>query len=140
MIFPAPWTNLVLSLFWIFAGLAGTGMTFSAQFRAYLKTYPQEGIFCGLYLVAIFCYDYRIWARGSFIRFSIPLLPFVCYAPHRMVAKKPADRVVFGRGCADTGRLFGGRGSKWFERMTGAVGFPNRRARKDGYSGLFWRR
>jgi hypothetical protein len=45
MIYPAPWTNLVLSFFRMFAVLAGTGMMFSARFRAYLKTYPQEAYF-----------------------------------------------------------------------------------------------
>ena len=45
MIYPAPWTNLVLSFFRMFAVLAGTAMMFSARFRAYLKTYPQEAYF-----------------------------------------------------------------------------------------------
>jgi hypothetical protein len=43
--------------------------------------------------------------------------------PHRVLAKKPAGRVVFGRGYADTGCLFGGRGSKWFETMTAQLDF-----------------
>lgn len=41
---------------------------------------PAGGIFRALYLVAIFCYDYLIWARGRFIRLSMPVLPFVFYA------------------------------------------------------------
>jgi hypothetical protein len=37
--------------------------------------------------------------------------------------QKTAGRVVFGRGYADTGRLFGARGSKWFETMTAQLDF-----------------
>jgi hypothetical protein len=80
MVYPAPWSNLLLSFFWIFLVLLGIGAMFSKRFRKYLRTYPDEGIFCGLYLLAVFCYDYLLWARGSFIRFSIPALPFVFYA------------------------------------------------------------
>ncbi len=88
MIYPAPWTNLVLSFFWIFLVFAGIGMMFSVRFREYLRLYPNEGIFCGLYLLTVFCYDYLIWSRGSFIRFSIPALPFVFYALLELLPKK----------------------------------------------------
>jgi hypothetical protein len=64
---PAPWTNLVLSFFWIGLVLLGVGMMFSDNFRKYAKSYPNEAIFCGLYLFAIFSYDYLIWARSNFI-------------------------------------------------------------------------
>lgn len=85
--YPAPWTNLVLSFFWIGLVLAGVGMMFSNTFRKYARTYPAEVIFCGLYLLAIFSYDYLIWARSSFIRFSIPALPFVFFALLRFLPK-----------------------------------------------------
>jgi|SRR5580658_1120826 hypothetical protein len=89
--YPAPWSNLLLSFFWIGLVLAGVGMMFSSSFRKYAKTYPNEVIFCGLYLLAVFCYDYLIWARGTFIRFSIPALPFVFYALSRFL---PKDRRI----------------------------------------------
>lgn len=73
--YSAPWTNLLLSFFWIGLVLLGVAMMFSSSFRRYAKEYPQEVIYSGLYLVAIFCYDYLIWARSNFIRFCIPVLP-----------------------------------------------------------------
>jgi len=75
--YPAPWTNLVLSFFWIGLVLAGIAMMFSSRFRRYGREHPNEVVFCGLYLLAVFSYDYLIWARSNFIRFSIPALPFV---------------------------------------------------------------
>jgi hypothetical protein len=89
--YPAPWSNLLLSFFWIGLVLAGVGMMFSSRFRKYAKAYPNEAIFCGLYLLVVFCYDYLIWARGTFIRFSIPALPFVFYALLRFL---PKDRRI----------------------------------------------
>lgn len=78
--YPAPWTNLVLSFFWIGLVLVGTGMMFSKNIRSYIHAYPQEAIFAGLYLLSIFSYDYLLWARSNFIRFAIPVLPFVFFA------------------------------------------------------------
>jgi hypothetical protein len=89
--YPAPWSNLLLSFFWIGLVLAGVGMMFSVSFREYAKTHPNEAIFCGLYLLAVFSYDYLIWARTTFIRFSIPALPFVFYALLRFL---PKDRRI----------------------------------------------
>ncbi len=87
--YPAPWTNLLLSFFWIGLVLAGVGMMLSGRYREYAKTHANEAIFCGLYLVAVFCYDYLIWARGNFIRFAIPSLPFVFFA---LLPFLPKDR------------------------------------------------
>ena len=80
MAYHAPWTNLVLSFFWIALVLLGVAMMFSRTFREYARTYPNEAIFCGLYLLTVFSYDYLLWARSNFIRFSIPALPFVFFA------------------------------------------------------------
>ena len=92
--YPAPWTNLVLSFFWIGLVLLGVGMMFSSNFRKYAKSYPNEAIYCGLYLFAIFSYDYLIWARSNFIRFCIPTLPFVFFA---LLPLLPKDRrVIWG--------------------------------------------
>ncbi len=90
--YPAPWTNLVLSFFWIGLVLAGTLMMLSHRFRKYAKEYPAEAVFCGFYLLAIFSYDYLVWARGSFMRFSIPVLPFIFFA---MIIFLPKDRRIF---------------------------------------------
>jgi hypothetical protein len=80
MTYPALWTDLVLSFFWIALVLLGVGMMFSSNLRKYANSYPNEAIVCGLYLFAIFSYDYLIWARSNFIRFCIPTLPFVFFA------------------------------------------------------------
>ncbi len=90
--YPAPWTNLLLSFFWIGIVLAGVGMMFSTRFHEYAKAHPNEAIFCALYLLAIFCYDYLIWARSNFIRFAIPALPFIFYA---LLPLLPKDRRIF---------------------------------------------
>jgi hypothetical protein len=78
--YPAPWTNLVLSFFWIALVLVGIAMMFSRRFRSYANEHVAEVIFCGLYLLAVFSYDYLIWARSNFFRFVIPALPFVFFA------------------------------------------------------------
>jgi hypothetical protein len=90
--YPAPWTNLLLSFFWIGLVLAGVAMMFSRRFREYAKTHPNEAIFCSLYLLAIFSYDYLLWARSNFIRFTIPVLPFVFFA---LLPLLPKDRRIF---------------------------------------------
>jgi hypothetical protein len=71
-------------------------MMFSPRFREYAKVHPNEAIFCTLYLLAIFCYDYLIWARSNFIRFAIPALPFVFYA---LLPVLPKDRRIFWALC-----------------------------------------
>jgi hypothetical protein len=90
--YPAPWTNLLLSFFWIALVLLGVAMMFSGAFRKYAKTYPNEAIFCALYLFSIFSYDYLIWARSHFMRFAIPVLPFVFFA---LLPLLPKDRRFF---------------------------------------------
>jgi hypothetical protein len=89
--YPAPWSNLLLSFFWIGLVVAGVGMMFSRSFREYARAHPNEVIFCGLYLLATFSYDYLIWARSNFVRFCIPALPFVFYALSRFL---PKDRRI----------------------------------------------
>ena len=94
--YPAPWTNLLLSFLWISIVLFGMGMMFSGRFRKFAKEYPQEGIYCGLYLIAIFSYDYLIWARSNFIRFCVPVLPYVFFA---LLPVLPKSRWVFWALC-----------------------------------------
>ncbi len=91
LLYTAPWTNLVLSFSWIALVIAGAVAMFSRELREYWRANPAEAIFCGLYLLATFCYDYLIWARGNFMRFSIPALPFVFFALLRWL---PKDRRV----------------------------------------------
>jgi hypothetical protein len=93
LIYPAPWTNLIVSFFWIGLVLLGVVMMFSRRFREYAREHPNEAIFCGCYLLAVFCYDYLVWARGNFMRFCIPALPFVFYA---LLAWLPKRRWFIG--------------------------------------------
>lgn len=94
--YPSPWTNLLLSFFWIALVLAGTGALFARDFRGYVKANPAEVIFCGLYLLMVFCYGYLIWARSNFMRFSIPALPILFCALLRWLPKD--RRVLWGIG------------------------------------------
>jgi hypothetical protein len=91
MLYPAPWTNLVLSFSWIALVVAGAAAMFSRRLREFWRANPAEAVFSGLYLMAIFSYDYLVWARGNFMRFSIPVLPFVFFALLRWL---PRDRRV----------------------------------------------
>jgi hypothetical protein len=79
--------KLLLSFFWIGLVLLGVGMMFSSKFRKYTKEYPHEVIYCGLYLIAVFSYDYLIWARSNFVRFCIPALPVVFFALSPLLPK-----------------------------------------------------
>ena len=91
IVYPAPWTNLILSFSWIGLVVAGAVAMFSRRMREFWRTNPAEAIFSGFYLLAIFSYDYLVWARGNFMRFSIPVLPFVFFALLRWL---PKDRRV----------------------------------------------
>jgi len=87
ILYPAPWTNLILSFSWIALVIAGGVAMFRRDLREYWSANLAEAIFCGLYLPALFCYDYLVWARGNFMRFSIPVLPFVFFALLRWLPK-----------------------------------------------------
>lgn len=95
ILYPAPWTNLVLSFAWIFFVLiAVIFMVKSSEFRAYCKTHLAEAVFLVPYLWCIFTYNYPYWARGSFARFAIPVLPFVLLALERWIPKD--RRILWG--------------------------------------------
>jgi hypothetical protein len=89
MLYPAPWTNLILSFFWIALVIAGTVAMFQRSLRQHWHNNPAEAIFSALYILAIFSYDYLVWARGNFIRFSIPVLPIIFFA---LLQWLPKDR------------------------------------------------
>lgn len=91
MVYPAPWTNLILSFSWIALVVAGTVAMFRPTLQQFWRSHIPEAVFCALYLLALYCYDYLVWARGNFMRFSIPILPFVFFALLRWL---PKDRRV----------------------------------------------
>jgi hypothetical protein len=91
-IYPAPWTNLVLSSGWILmVVVAVIVMLRSSKFRDYCRTHAVETLFLVPYLCCLFTYNYPMWARSNFARFAIPILPFVFFALYRWL---PKDRRV----------------------------------------------
>jgi len=99
LLYPAPWTNLVLSFSWIFFVLiAVVAMLKSAEFRAYCLAQAVEVIFLVPYLWCLFTYNYPYWARSNFARFAIPTLPFVLIALYRWLPKD--RRILWGIGVA----------------------------------------
>ena len=97
ILYPAPWTNLILSFGWIFLVVLGTiVMAKSSEFHAYCKSHVVEAIFLVPYLWCLFTYNYPVWARSNFERFAIPILPFVLLALCRQLPKD--RRVLWGLG------------------------------------------
>ena len=97
IIYPAPWTNLVLSFGWIFLVLgAVVVMIKSRNFREYCRSHSVEAIFLVPYLWCLFAYNYPYWARGNFARFAIPILPLVLLALYRWIPKD--RRILCGLG------------------------------------------
>ncbi len=81
ILYPAPWTNLVLSFGWILlVSAAVIAAVRSEHYRVYAREFPVENIFAALFLLAVYCYNSPYWARGSFPRFVIPVVPFVLFA------------------------------------------------------------
>lgn len=88
ILYPAPLSNLLLTFGWIFlVSIAVVVMLFSAQFRSYAREHLPEMIFAGPYLLSLYCYNYPAWARGSFPRFAIPIVPFVLLVLQRWLPK-----------------------------------------------------
>jgi hypothetical protein len=92
ILYPAPLTSLLLSFGWIFLVLiAIVAMLGTEHFRNYAREHPPEIIFAAPYLSSLYCYNYPYWARGSFARFAIPIIPFVFVALWRWI---PKDRRI----------------------------------------------
>ena len=88
ILYPAPLTNLVLSFGWIFLVLIGiVAMLATEKFRNYAREHVPEMVFVAPHLLSLYCYNYPYWARGSFPRFAIPILPFVFLALERWLPK-----------------------------------------------------
>jgi hypothetical protein len=97
LMYPSPWTNLVLSFGWILFVLTGIlAMFMTKHFRDYAKAYPVEVIFAGGYLFLLFCYNSPIFARGNFARFAVPVIPFVAVALYAWIPKSRPALWVLG--------------------------------------------
>ena len=90
-----PWTNLVLSFGWISFVIAAVAvMVKSREFRQYCRAHAVEACFLVPYLWCLFTYNYPYWARGTFARFAIPIVPFVLLAFYRWLPKD--RRILWG--------------------------------------------
>jgi hypothetical protein len=88
LLYPSPWTNLVITFGWILLVLAGNiAMVSTKEFRAYAREHVAEAVFVGLYLFFLYSYNAPRLARGNFPRFAIPILPFVFLALLRWLPK-----------------------------------------------------
>ncbi len=73
----SPWTNLIFTSGWIILILVGVLAMTRSRFRDFFREHPAEGLFAILYSTFLFTYNSPQWARAEFVRFSIPILPFV---------------------------------------------------------------
>jgi len=90
ILYPASFSNLVLTFGWIFLVLiAIVAMLWTQDFRNYAREHLPEIVFAAPYLLSLYCYNYPMWARGDFPRFAIPIIPFVLLALKRWL---PRDR------------------------------------------------
>ena len=88
LLYPSPWTNLVITFGWILLVVAGNiAMVSTKEFRAYARDHVAEVVFAGLYLFFLYSYNAPRLARGNFPRFAIPILPFVFLALLRWLPK-----------------------------------------------------
>jgi hypothetical protein len=86
--YSAPWTNLILTWSWIVFMLLGVlAMSLTKHYRKFSKVHVVEAVFAALYLLAIYSYNLPYWARGSFSRFAIPIVPFVLLGLFRWLPK-----------------------------------------------------
>lgn len=94
ILYPAPLTSLLLTFGWIFLVLVAiVAMLGTQQFRDYAREHVPEMVFAAPYLLSLYCYNYPYWARGSFPRFAIPIIPFVFLALGRWIPRWiPKDR------------------------------------------------
>ena len=58
LLYPSPWTNLVITFGWILLVVAGNiAMVSTKEFRAYARDHVAEVIFAGLYLFFLYSYN-----------------------------------------------------------------------------------
>jgi hypothetical protein len=88
VLYPSPWTNLVVTFSWILVVLAGNiAMVSTKEFHDYARDHVAEVVFVGLYLFFLYSYNAPRIARENFPRFAIPILPFVFLALLRWLPK-----------------------------------------------------
>jgi hypothetical protein len=97
ILYPEPWTNLLLTYGWIvLLLLAAIVMITTKRFHHFARRFPVESIFAAMYLTFIYTYNSSYWARGSFPRFALPVLPLALVALYRWIPKNRRVLWVFG--------------------------------------------
>jgi hypothetical protein len=92
-----PWTNVLLTLGWVILVVLGVATMAKKDFRQYAREHGAEAGFALLYIGFLLTYNSSQWARAEFIRFAIPVLPFVLVS---LAKWRPDDRrVLWALGC-----------------------------------------
>jgi hypothetical protein len=92
MLHPAPWTNLLLTYTWIVLLLvAAIVMITTKRFHQFAQRFPVESLFAAMYFWFIYTYNSSYWARASFSRFALPVVPLALVALYPWT---PKDRRI----------------------------------------------
>jgi hypothetical protein len=90
--YPVPWTNLLVTYGWIvLVLLAAISMIATRRLHQLARGFPVEYLFAAMYLTFLYTYNSSYWARGSFPRFALPIVPLALVALNRWI---PKDRRV----------------------------------------------
>lgn len=88
----SPLTNLALTLGWILFVLVALVVAIrSGKFQDYAKAHTAEACFVLVYCIALYTYNPPGWARTSFPRYALPMLPFALFFLRRYI---PTNRKV----------------------------------------------
>jgi hypothetical protein len=85
------WTNVLLTLGWVIFVVLGVATMAKKDFRQYARQNGAEAGFAFLYIGFLLTYNSSQWARAEFVRFAIPVLPFVLVS---LAKWRPDDRRV----------------------------------------------
>lgn len=90
--YPVPWTNLLLTYGWIILVLlAAVSMIITPRFHQFARSFSVEAVFAAIYLAFLYTYNSSYYARGTFPRFALPILPLVLVALDSWI---PKDRRI----------------------------------------------
>jgi len=88
IIYPVPWTNLLVTYGWIvLVLLAAVAMIATRKFHQFARNFPVESIFAAMYFAFLYTYNSSYVIRGSFPRFALPIVPLALVALDRWIPK-----------------------------------------------------
>ena len=88
IIYPVPWTNLLVTYGWIvLVLLAAVAMIVTKRFHLFARNFPVESLFAATYLAFLYTYNSSYVIRGSFPRFALPIVPLALVALDRWIPK-----------------------------------------------------